>query len=179
MEKSPFERLTTRHRDCLRLVASNHSTKEIAKSLNISPNTVDGYISEAIVILGAATRREAAREFQKFSADPVPDAPPETLGGEISRVAVEAADAQSVGGDLGSLSVIATGPTGVGAAVKTVSSTSEGAFHWLRGDREHNTLTSKQRLLWIAMGSVISAFLFVAAVTSIDTLSRLLSSPAP
>jgi DNA-binding CsgD family transcriptional regulator len=55
-----FERLSPRHRDCLRLVYERSTSKEIAGQLGIGPGTVDGYLAEAIAILGARNRREAA-----------------------------------------------------------------------------------------------------------------------
>jgi DNA-binding CsgD family transcriptional regulator len=175
MANEPIERLTARHRDCLRLVASNHSTKEIALALHLSPNTVDGYIGEAKEIIGAPTRRDAARAFQAFC-----DArDPEVLGGEFSRVAlaniahskrsgepeIQTRDASSF--DFGQLRESFAAPSRTGS------------FHWFRGERKHNSLSSRQRLIWIATASVVAAFIFVAALTSIDTLARLLSHRAP
>lgn len=47
--------------NCLRLVAANRSSKEIALETGLSHQTVDQYISRAAAVLGAANRREAAR----------------------------------------------------------------------------------------------------------------------
>jgi DNA-binding CsgD family transcriptional regulator len=175
MAREPIERLTARHRDCLRLVASNHSTKEIALALNLSPNTVDGYISEAKEIIGAATRRDAARAFQAFTND----RDPEVLGGKFSRVAlapespfISSSVAEATPGGAASFDF------GLSAATITVPSQMD-SFHWFRGEREHNSLSSRQRLIWIATASVVAAFIFVAALTSIDTLARLLSYRTP
>ncbi len=63
-----LERLTPRERDCLRLVARHLQSKEIARRLNISEHTVDGYLREACRRLGASNRREAARRFADHEA---------------------------------------------------------------------------------------------------------------
>jgi DNA-binding CsgD family transcriptional regulator len=174
MAKKPIDRLTARHRDCLRLVASNHSTKEIALALNLSPNTVDGYISEAKEIIGAPTRRDAARAFRAFSS--VLD--PQSLGGEFSRVAptaplrsISPGDPELSLSDAASFAFGEPAPTGDGK--HQIDS-----FHWFRGGREHNSLTTRQRLIWIATASAGAALIFLTALSSIDTLARLLSRPS-
>lgn len=55
--------LTDGQRDCLRLVAENRSSKEIARILAISPHTVDQRLKRAAAILCAESRFEAARLF--------------------------------------------------------------------------------------------------------------------
>ena len=55
--------LTDGQRDCLRLVAENRSSKEIARILAISPHTVDQRLKRATAILSAESRFEAARLF--------------------------------------------------------------------------------------------------------------------
>lgn len=53
--------LSPRQRDCLKLVWEKQATsKEIAIELGISKSTVDGYIAEAVELLGARDRRDAA-----------------------------------------------------------------------------------------------------------------------
>jgi DNA-binding CsgD family transcriptional regulator len=46
---------------CLRLVAQGMSSKEIAKALDLTPQTVDTYVKASMARLGASNRREAAR----------------------------------------------------------------------------------------------------------------------
>lgn len=54
-------RLSPRQAECLRLVWERQATsKEIAAELGISSRTVDSYIAEAVELLGARDRREAA-----------------------------------------------------------------------------------------------------------------------
>ena len=66
-----FERLSPRHRDCLRLVYRRKRTKEIAALLGLSPGTVSGYCNEAIRILGARDRIDAAERFAAFEGEDV------------------------------------------------------------------------------------------------------------
>ncbi|MBI0473983.1 LuxR family transcriptional regulator [Sphingomonas sp. MA1305] len=55
-----FDRLTKRHRECLRGVRALLGSKEIAAALGVEKSTVDGYLTEAVRILGARNRRDAA-----------------------------------------------------------------------------------------------------------------------
>jgi DNA-binding NarL/FixJ family response regulator len=59
-------RLTARQIDVLRLIATGHSNKEIARDLDLSPATIKAHTSAAIAVLGAVNRAEAvfkAREL--------------------------------------------------------------------------------------------------------------------
>ena len=51
--------LSGREREVLALVAEGLTNKQIAQRLQISPNTVQGYVSLALNKLGAANRHEA------------------------------------------------------------------------------------------------------------------------
>lgn len=53
--------LTQQERECLRLVAQQRSSKEIAQELGISKASVDTYCNRARAKLGVASRREAAQ----------------------------------------------------------------------------------------------------------------------
>ena len=56
-----LERLTPRERECLALVAEHWRTKEIARRLGLSPDTVNEYVGSAVKKLGAEDRSAAAR----------------------------------------------------------------------------------------------------------------------
>ena len=64
------QRLSDPQRECLRLVANGLSSKEIAQRTNLSPQTVDQYLSKAANLLGATNRREAARRFLDLEDGP-------------------------------------------------------------------------------------------------------------
>jgi NarL family two-component system response regulator LiaR len=57
---SPFDALTPRERDVLRLVAQGRSNKEIAAELFLSLGTVKGYVSAILPKLGVGDRTQAA-----------------------------------------------------------------------------------------------------------------------
>ncbi|MDQ1231715.1 helix-turn-helix transcriptional regulator [Sphingomonas sp. SORGH_AS_0879] len=79
MDRTTAESLSPRQLECLRLVWERRISKEIARELGISKTTVDGYIAEAVQVLGAKDRREAAAMvFANF--------PPDRIGGDPARV---------------------------------------------------------------------------------------------
>lgn len=57
---SPFDGLTPRERDVLRLIADGRSNKEIAATLFLSLGTVKGYVSAILPKLGVGDRTQAA-----------------------------------------------------------------------------------------------------------------------
>ena len=50
-EQTSLERLTSRQREVLQMVAEGHTTKEIAKKLDISPKTAESYRAEVMKTL--------------------------------------------------------------------------------------------------------------------------------
>lgn len=58
--------LSPRQAECLRRVRALQSTDEIARDLDISAGTVNGYVREAVAILGARDRRHAALLFAEM-----------------------------------------------------------------------------------------------------------------
>jgi len=74
--ESPIEdrlaRLTRRERECLELVARHWRTKEIARQLDLAPDTVDEYVRSAVRKLGAPDRAAAARIWLADGGAPAP-----------------------------------------------------------------------------------------------------------
>jgi DNA-binding CsgD family transcriptional regulator len=66
-EKARFDRLTDKQRQCLHLVVSRKSSKQIARELGIAKPTVDQRIANARQILGAHNRDEAALIFARHA----------------------------------------------------------------------------------------------------------------
>lgn len=64
-EDGRTDRLTTRQVSCVALVASGHSSKEIARELGISPSTVDNHIATAMHIIGSANRAALATWYKQ------------------------------------------------------------------------------------------------------------------
>lgn len=79
MDRKSTESLSPRQLECLRLVWERRISKEIARELGISKTTVDGYIAEAVQVLGAKDRREAAAMV--FAG-----CTPDRIGGDPARV---------------------------------------------------------------------------------------------
>ncbi len=57
----PYERLTDRERDILKLVVEGHTTQEIADILVISPRTVEGHKTNLMAKLGVRNRVELVK----------------------------------------------------------------------------------------------------------------------
>lgn len=79
------EQLTEAQRECLRLVLTHHSSKEIAIIVGVSPSAVDKRIERAVQFLGASSRFAAARmvndhernaTWERLPSDQI-DLPPE------------------------------------------------------------------------------------------------------
>jgi DNA-binding NarL/FixJ family response regulator len=68
---TPFESLTPRERDVLRLIARGESNKRIASELNLSLGTVKGYVSAVLEKLGVADRTGAALFATKHGLEDV------------------------------------------------------------------------------------------------------------
>lgn len=62
----PLSVLTIKQREVLDLVLNHKSSKEIARTLNISPYTVDQRIAAARQKLGSASRGELARSYSRL-----------------------------------------------------------------------------------------------------------------
>ena len=76
MVTSPFDQLSPRQRDCLRLVAELKDSQQIGYELGISPRTADSYLREAVTLLGARNRRHAASLLRANEAAQAPEKSP-------------------------------------------------------------------------------------------------------
>lgn len=107
--------LTPKERECLRLVARQHSSKEIARELGISKASVDTYCNRARAKLGVPNRRAAAQLMLALegeqAAAPASVAPPIGQPGAAAApaVAVSLLPPLSSLGPLGRLGVIVGG----------------------------------------------------------------------
>lgn len=141
------DKLSPRQRECLRLVWQKQATsKEIAAELGISKTTVDGYIAEAVELLGARDRRSAA-------AIAFADVPRTVSGPDPARVAAGADDRPSVGTS-----------TEAGSAPRP----------WRTRERPLNTLTLAQTLGWIAIiavGSIAALALAMAVGNGLPSVA--------
>lgn len=63
--------LSEREKSCLRLVSQGLTSKEIAIRLETTPGVIDNYITSAVRILQASSRRQAARILMERELEPV------------------------------------------------------------------------------------------------------------
>ena len=170
MDPPPFEQLTERQKICLRLVFQHKSSKEIARELGISKDTVDQRLDRARKLLGAATRVEAAQAFASFESeyhrvvyDTAPIAPSST-----SPPATSLSDTEE-------RQFPRTPLLREEGEAHTSSSTGRG---WLglpfqRRGEERIELSVRQRLLWIALIAVGIPLLLGSLISGLLALGRI------
>ncbi len=189
MEEPRIDRLSNRHRDVLRGVAALRKTKQIAVELGIAPGTVDGYIADAVRILGATDRGDAARMLARHEridplSDPRPPGPGQS-GGQSSWVAAPAASmpkiaqpvvepeafqdagADRVGQDAGADRV----SQDAGAPQRPSFA---GLLPIRRTGQRSNDLPVAARLLWIPAIAVILAVGFGMLASGLNVLAELI-----
>lgn len=171
---SPIDQLSDAQRKCLRLVGRGHQTKEIAKQLGLTPNTIDTYLRQAIRTLGVSTRFEAARVLERQELSTSQD-----LRYQPHTVAMQPEP------------VIPTPPRDDATPPPNMVQERHPPFDSRVGfysdDRTRlyfggwggpNTLTTGQRLLWMAIGTVLillAAFLGLAVTESVERTLLLFS----
>ena len=162
---SSIELLNEGQRECLRLVMTHMTSKEISRKLNISSHTVDQRLRDAMRIMGAGSRFEAARKFFEDTEgrpyqpliyqSPDVEYPFETGSLEVS---VEQKVDYEEGGEQNT---------------KGKSSFGKIPLPFPRHYGEKNLLPIPWRLGWIAVIALGSAFLFGGILSGLDALSRL------
>ena len=168
-------KLTPGQLDCLRLVDSHLSSKEIAVELGISPHTVDQRIRQALQILGVERRSQAARLVAQH-------------GGKYQRLIHQPPHIETEGDSDDSESAVSkqirhadrAGETRRGAG--SITEQEPGSF-WSSlqppfATRSHprNEMSVGLRLFWIitiATGAAFSAGMYLAGL---ESLARLLKS---
>jgi len=171
MEEPRIDRLSNRHRDVLRGVAALRKTKQIAADLGIAPGTVDGYIAEAVRILGATDRGDAARMLARHErADPLSEtmgAAPGQSGGQSPWVAAPPPPMTQIGQ-----------PVAEPDASHDTRANSMGSLAGLlpvrRTGQRSNDLPVALRLLWIPAIAVILAVGFGMLASGLKVLADLI-----
>lgn len=174
MEENPLARLSPREMDCLRLAADLRGSKDIGARLGITEGTVNGYINDAMRKLGANNRNDAARIFRENATTPSPI----KSGARISRVVQADAHQPMMLAGGGARQSIPDIDAWSGAAQTETTQASgsggrTGRFHILRGERQRNDLSKTQRLMWMAVASVVAIVIFASSAFVIDSLTRL------
>ncbi len=189
MEEPRIDRLSNRHRDVLRGVAALRKTKQIAVELGIAPGTVDGYIADAVRILGATDRGDAARMLARHEridplSDPRPPSPGQS-GGQSSWVAAPAASMPQIAQpvvepeafhDAGADRV--SQDAGTHRVAPDTGARQRPSFAGLlpirRTGQRSNDLPVAARLLWIPAIAVILAVGFGMLASGLNVLAELI-----
>lgn len=182
MESPRFDRLTKRHRECLRGVRELKGSKEIAEELGIEKSTVDSYLTEAVKVLGARNRRDAALQLDRHEREAVAaidgSAPtvavsdaPDKIGGDSARL-VDAADP---------LPVMATPGewfAGRSAGAPELGKAPVARFRlpYRRKGQAGNDLSVGDRLIWIQVITLGLAIGFGMLMTGLQILTGIMES---
>ena len=184
-EPTRFDRLTKRHRDCLRGVRQLKGSKEIADDLGIEKSTVDSYLTEAVKVLGARNRRDAAMQWAEYEvahSEPKASkttvssdfATPDKLGGDSARLS-ETPDPLPPRMSPDELIVGAPGDTG-GPPFRMRSPGHRLPFR--RKGQRGNDLSVGDRLIWIQAITLGIAIAFGMLMTGLQVLTGLIESVA-
>lgn len=186
-DSAGFARLTKRHRECLRGVRALKGSKEIAEELGIEKSTVDSYLTEAVRLVGARNRRDAALRWGAYEdriaardVDPsvsegsinLVDATPDKMGGHSARLVPVAADPPSP--------VVPDEPF-VGAPEPAGSAPSRPApsgfrLPFRRKGQRGNDLSVGDRLIWIQAITLGIAIGFGMLMNGLQALTHLIET---
>jgi DNA-binding CsgD family transcriptional regulator len=172
--ESRIARLSAGQLDCLRLVDTHHSSKEIAVELAISPHTVDQRIRGALHILGVERRTQAARlvaqhcgPYQRL----IHQSP--HIGGETTSdhsdeaIRFQIRHADRAGEDEGA---------GFRTEQRAVAFGPSLQLPFATRSNPRNEMSVGQRLFWIAMIAIGAAFSAGMYLAGLESLSRLINS---
>lgn len=174
MTPERFALLTRRHRECLRGVKALKGSKEIAADLGLGKSTVDSYLTEAVRLLGARNRRDAALALADFEAqenDQVPEIEEEPIPRKIipdSAGLVSKAPAMAP----------PSAPDGstVGGAVQDghVHASPRLSLPFRRQGQTRNDMNIAERLFWVPTIAVALAIGFGMLATGLDVMTRVI-----
>lgn len=181
--------LTPGQCDCLRLVFRHMTSKDIARTLGVSPHTVDMRLRTAMKTLGVASRIEAARVLIEAEGKPDGYQPLIYQASELARAPISAIEGAPVSTasfehaiqpstsrtrpDDGPPVGVPPRPTGApeyNARPRPEINPLAGSLPW--GPR--NDLSAAARLSWIAVIAIGSALGFGAILGALEALAQLL-----
>lgn len=179
MTPERFALLTRRHRECLRGVKALKGSKEIATELGLGKSTVDSYLAEAVRLLGARNRRDAALALAEHEAVeagvPGPD--------QVDEIEENSTPDKIIPDSAGlvfepitmPLTISPDGST-VGGAVKDghVQSSSRLLLPIRRRGQIRNDMTVAERLLWVPTIAIALAIGFGMLATGLDVMTRVI-----
>ena len=173
-DQTRFDRLTRRHRECLIGVRQLQGSKEIADTLGIEKSTVDSYLTEAVKVLGARNRRDAALMLDAHERLSTPEnggfARPHKIGGDSARLF----SAPSALPFLASPDEQVVGQPG--SRAERSSRFSGIRLPYRRKGQTDNDLSVGDRLIWIQVIVVGSAVGFGMLATGLQVVTEILES---
>lgn len=184
-DSSRFDRLTRRHRDCLRGVRDLKGSKEIAEDLGIEKSTVDSYLTEAVKLIGARNRRDAALQWARHEAEAsqlsasqsvaIPaEIAPDKIGGHSARLSEPAAAPPlTVSPD-----ELIVGAPGVPEEPPSRQGSSGIRLPFRRKGQRNNDLSVGDRLIWIQAITLGIAIAFGMLMTGLQVLTGLIETVA-
>jgi DNA-binding CsgD family transcriptional regulator len=170
MDSARIPQLSKRHRECLRLVRDLGGSKDIAIELGITKNTVDSYLREAVAILGASNRRQAALGFAQFEAA---HNTPHRIAGDSTWVDTPA---QDIPIPLAPNKAASEAPSDSDNGAIASSKSRPFPLPFRAKGSQRNDLTTSQRLIWILVGALVAALVLAATVNIADALIRVAKS---
>ncbi len=184
-DSTRFDRLTRRHRECLRGVRELKGSKEIADELGIEKSTVDSYLTEAVKLIGARNRRDAALQWAEHEAaqssashseettKPLPDTP-DKIGGHSARLADPAPPPPLPVSPDESI----VGAPGVSEEPPFRRSSSGIRLPFRRKGQRSSDLSVGDRLIWIQAITLGIAIAFGMLMTGLQVLTGLIETVA-
>jgi DNA-binding CsgD family transcriptional regulator len=172
-----FDRLTKRHRDCLRGVRELKGSKEIADDLGIEKSTVDGYLTEAVKVLGARNRRDAAMQWAEHEAALVEPSDwsnetfsPDKMGGHSARLVEQPSPLSSPISPDESI----VGAAGASAEPWRDPRSLRSRLPFRREGQRANDLSVRDRVIWIQAIALSIAIGFGMLMTGLQVLTDLI-----
>ena len=178
MTPERFALLTRRHRECLRGVKALKGSKEIATELGLGKSTVDSYLAEAVRLLGARNRREAAMALDEYEAqadaqsndqaiEEQEEATPHKIIPDFTGLVPEPPTMP--------LPMAPDGST-VGGAVQDghVHASPRLSLPFRRQGQTRNDMSMAERLLWVPAIAIALAIGFGMLATGLDVMTRVI-----
>lgn len=180
-----FDRLTRRHRECLRGVRDLKGSKEIAEALGIEKTTVDKYLVEAAKVLGARNRREAALLLARHETgdgdlttenvtENTAEAAPNKIGGDFTRLSDPAISLPPIVAP----DEVIVGAPGVSGEAPLRRPSPGIRLPFRRKGQRDNDLTVGDRLIWIQAIALGAAIAFGMLMTGLQVLTGLIETVA-
>lgn len=174
MTPERFALLTRRHRECLRGVKALKGSKEIAIELGLGKSTVDSYLAEAVRLLGARNRREAAMALADHEALDNDQATEEKEEVTPNKIIPDSTGLVSEPPTVAP--PMAPDGSTVGGAVQDghVHASPRLSLPVRRRGQTRNDMSVAERMLWVPTIAVALAIGFGMLATGLDVLTRVI-----